>query len=239
MSERSKHLVRRFKRGWKDLLGPLAYRNRSWAQEGEDLVLHRIFEGQRTGFYVDIGSHHPFRFSNSYSFYRRGWRGLCVDPLPGTRAQFQRWRPRDVALELGISAAPSTLHYVMFNEPALNTFSADLAAEREGRNNWRVIERRRIDTLPLAQVLQQHLPRPAPPIDFMSVDVEGMDLEVLKSNDWQRFRPRVVIAECLHSALSRWPDDPVVCHMRLCNYHPVAKTGHSVFFHRDTEELYA
>ena len=59
-------------------------------------MLYRIFEGRKTGFYVDIGCHHPFRFSNSYLFYKLGWRGICVDPLPGTKALFNKWRPEDI-----------------------------------------------------------------------------------------------------------------------------------------------
>lgn len=237
MSLDRKLFTRRLKHGIKDLLGPLAYRNRSYAQEGEDLILRRIFEKRRGGFYVDIGSHHPFRFSNTYAFYRRGWRGLCVDPLPGSAARFKRWRPRDITLEVGVSQHASDLTYFMFNEAAVNTFSAEMAALRDGRNNWRILEQRRIATQPLAYLLDTHLPKPAPEIDFMSVDVEGLDLEVLQSNDWQRHRPRIVIAECLNSAISQWRNDPVVRFMSECNYFPVAKTVHSVFFLRDSEEL--
>jgi len=230
-------LTRRLKSSIKDLLGPLGYRRVSWSQEGEDLILARLFEGQRNGFYVDVGSHHPFRFSNTYYFYRRGWRGLCIDPLPGTQARFARWRPRDVALEMGIGETPATLTYHLFNEPAINTFSPELAAEREGRHNWRLLGRQQVPVQPLAAVLERHLPPQQRDIDFLSVDVEGLDLPVLRSNDWQRWRPRIVIAECLHSAPAHWSDDPVVQFMRGRDYFPIAKAVHSVFFLRDSQEL--
>lgn len=232
-----KNLTRRLKAGFKDMLGPLAYRNRSYAQEGEDLVLQRIFGKRRTGFYVEIGSHHPFRFSNTYAFYRRGWHGICIDPLPGTAARFRRWRPRDIALETGVSETPSALTYFMFNEPAINTFSAELAGERQGKNNWHLVEQRQIATQPVSSLLDAHMPAAVEEIDFMSIDVEGLDLQVLRSNDWARYRPRIVITECLHSAMSRWSDDPVVLFMGRQRYLPVAKTVHSVFFQRDSEDL--
>ena len=230
-------LTRRLKAGLRDRLGPWAFRNRSYAQEGEDLILQRIFGNRRDGFYIDVGSHHPFRFSNTFAFYRRGWRGVCVDPLPGTAARFARWRPRDVAVEVGVSESPSQLTYFMFNEPALNTFSTELAAEREGRNHWHITERRQIQTLPLATLLETHLPAAVREIDFMSIDVEGLDLQVLRSNDWSRFRPRFVVTECLNATISGWADDAVVQFMRSQNYLPVAKAVHSVFFQRDTEAL--
>jgi FkbM family methyltransferase len=230
-------LTRGLKSGVKDLLGPLGYRRQSWAQEGEDLILARMFDGQRDGYYVEVGSHHPFRFSNTYYFYRRGWQGLCIDPLPGTRARFARWRPRDVALEMGIGEAPATLTYHLFNEPAINTFSPELAAERDGHNNWRLLGRREVPVQPLAAVLHSRLPRGLREIDFLSVDVEGLDLSVLRSNDWTRWRPRIVIAECLDSAPARWGDDPVVQFMRSHDYFPVAKAVHSVFFLRDSQEF--
>lgn len=229
--------TRRAKTAFKDLLGPLAYRNRSYSQEGEDLLLQRIFGKRRGGFYVDIGSHHPFRFSNTYAFYRRGWRGVCIDPLPGTVTSFRRWRPRDTALEIGVSEQPSQLTYFMFNEPAINTFSAAVAAEREGKNNWQIVERRQVQTLPLTAILDSHVPSSVREIDFMSIDVEGLDLQVLRSNDWTRHRPRIVIAECLNATISGWVDDPVVLFMREHGYRTVAKAVHSVFFQRDSEVL--
>jgi len=97
----------------------------SYAQEGEDLVLARILGelGITTGFFVDIGAHHPARFSNTYYFYRRGWRGINVDALPGTKRLFQRMRSRDITIECGVGSQEGVLKYFAFNEPALNTFS--------------------------------------------------------------------------------------------------------------------
>src|SRR5437016_1307579 len=84
----------------------------SYAQEGEDLVLARILEtNTSSGFFVDIGAHHPTRFSNTYYFYRRGWRGINVDALPGTASLFQRMRPRDVTVECGVGVQAGVMTY--------------------------------------------------------------------------------------------------------------------------------
>jgi len=230
-----KDLTRTAKAFLKDIRGPWAYRTASYSQEGEDAVLARFFGKKKNGFFVDIGSHHPHRFSNTYSFYRRGWSGICVDPLPGSMKRFRRWRPRDIALEMGVSEQASELTYYMFNEPALNTFSQELAQQRNGLNNWRVIEQRKVATRPLAELLAQHMPADIDEIDFLSLDVEGLDLQVLRSNDWGRWRPQIVVAECLDGAISRWHDDPVIHYMREQNYFPFAKTINSVLFLRDAE----
>lgn len=232
MSSRRKDFSRRIKTFLKDVRGPWAYSFASYAQEGEGAVLTRMFDKKSNGFYVDIGCHHPHRFSNSYAFYQRGWRGLCVDPLPGVKLRFEQWRPRDITLEMGVSAQPGELLYRMFNEPALNTFSDALAEQRNGQNNWRLIDERRIATQPLAVLLSEHMPPDVAEIDFISVDVEGLDLAVLRSNDWSRWRPKIVVAECLYDARVDWMQDPVIAYMGKQNYFVFPKTVNSVFFLR-------
>lgn len=222
------HLVRR-------LLGrvhPSEEHSRlSYAQEGEDLVVSKELGNKRSGFYVDIGAHHPFRFSNTYFLYRRGWHGICIDPLPGTKELFSKWRPRDLVVEVGVSAEVSTLDYHMFNEPALNTFDHELARERDGLGEYRLTSVTKVEVLPLASLLNRYLP-PDASIDLLSIDVEGLDLDVLKSNDWSKYRPSLIIAECLGPNLLDIPSDPVSALLSREGYEPFAKTGYSVLFRK-------
>jgi FkbM family methyltransferase len=199
--------------------GQMRNRRFSYAQEGEDLVVDRLLEGKKKGFYVEIGCHHPFRFSNTYMFYKKGWRGICIDPLPGTKKLFNATRPRDFVIEVGVGEQGGALIYHMFNEPALNTFDPDIAKQQQ-------IEVRRLDEI-LA-----NMPN-IPTIDIMSVDVEGFDLQVLKSNDWNKFRPKIVIAECLTSDLLAIQSDPINILLTTQGYVAYAKTGHSVIFKLD------
>jgi FkbM family methyltransferase len=169
-----------------------AYHHISFSQEGEDGVLQRLFERKPEGFYVDVGSHHPQRFSNTYRFYLRGWNGINIDPLPGSKVRFDALRQGDINLELGISESTGELTYYSFEEPALNTFDPKVAASRDSR----LISKDRIQVLRLSDVLDRHLP-PNQKIDFLTIDVEGLDLQVLRSNDWSRYRPSYVLAEAL------------------------------------------
>lgn len=225
--------LRRTKRNYVKIREPwhesAQWTKQSYAQEGEDLVLDRFMDDVATGFYVEVGSHHPFRFSNTYLFYRRGWQGICIDPLPNSKALFNKWRPRDLSLELGVSMMPSNMKYYLFNEPALNTFDPSLAKERDGLRNFRMIGTKDVPSLPLSSILDTHLPANQT-IDFLSVDVEGLDLQVLQSNDWNKYRPRFVVAECLKTDILSINTDPIVHYLVSLGYKALAKTGNSVIF---------
>lgn len=209
------------------MAGPVFYTKQSFSQEGEDLVVDRLLN-KKNGFYVEVGCHHPFRFSNTYYFYKKGWDGICIDPMPGTRKAFNKWRPRDIAIEMGVSEAPSTLEYYMFNEPALNTFDKKIAIERDGLRSYKLVDTKKIHTDTLTSILEKH--HATKDIDILSVDTEGMDLIVLKSNDWTRFKPTLIIAECLKTKLTDLAQDEITIYLNSRNYELYAKTGNSVIF---------
>ena len=209
---------------------------KSYSQEGEDLILLRILGYKRSGFYVDVGAHHPKRFSNTYLFYKLGWRGINIDPTPGSMKLFNKFRPRDINLEVGVSDSPGFLKFYMFNEPALNTFDEELARERDGKNRYRIVKVEKVKLDTLENILDKHLPKNTE-IDFLSVDVEGLDFQVLKSNNWDKYKPKVVIVEILRKPLEELLDDEITLFMRKNGYKLFAKTLNSVFF-SDEDFLY-
>jgi FkbM family methyltransferase len=205
------------------------YARQSYSQEGEDMVLERFLEDKQFGFYVDVGAHHPRRFSNTYRLYRRGWRGLNIDANPGSMNLFQQVRPQDINIEAAVSSAPQELTYYIFNEPALNTFKRDLALERVG-GKYSIIKEVKIATAPLWQLLDQHVPADTK-IDLLTVDVEGLDFDVLQSNDWNRYSPQFILVECLGaSTLAEASSDPVAQLLIGQHYSIVAKTMSTVLF---------
>jgi len=202
----------------------------SFAQEGEDMILASIFEGQGSGFFVDVGAHHPKRFSNTFHFYGRGWRGINIDATPGSMKAFRRSRPEDTNIEAAVSDRVQSMNFHVFNESALNTFDPALAAERDGFLHFRLLRKISIETIPLGDLLDRHVPE-GTAIDFMSVDVEGLDLPVLASNDWERYRPTIVLAE--DTAAKNWSlinDSPITRFLRQWNYEPFASTFRTIFF---------
>jgi FkbM family methyltransferase len=204
---------------------------RCYSQEGEDMILRRVFEHKADGFYVDVGAHHPMRFSNTHFFYRRGWRGINVDARPGSKRVFDRARRRDVNVECGIARQAGVANYYEFNEPALNGFSASLSGQRDGRSDYRIVATHQVQVVTLRELLDAHLP-PGQQIDFLSIDVEGLDLDVVLSNDWEKYRPAFVLVEILGTSLGDVIDSPIAQAMAAEGYEIFAKCVNTVFFRK-------
>jgi FkbM family methyltransferase len=205
------------------------YAIKSYSQEGEDMMLRRMFEDKGVGFYVDIGAHHPRRFSNTYYFYQRGWRGINVEPNPDAIAGFQSARKRDLNLQCGVGLVEQSLTYYKFNEPALNTFDEMLANERLAQTSYKLVEKTTVPVRRLEKLFDENLPH-SQRIDFMTVDVEGFDLQVLQSNDWEKYRPTVVLAEALSTTMQNFQSNEIAIYMVSQGYQCFGKTYNTWFF---------
>ncbi len=166
----------------------------SYSQEGEDLILQRFFETKENGFYIDVGAHNPTRFSNTFIFYLKGWRGINIEPTPGSKTAFDSVRPKDLNIECAVGF-PGSMNFFLFNDGALNTFDANNA-----KNictlcpQYYIIDTLLINKIPLSAILEEHL-KADKQIDFLNIDAEGGDLEAAQSNDWAKFRPTLVLVE--------------------------------------------
>jgi FkbM family methyltransferase len=207
------------------------YALKSYSQEGEDMILCRIFDAGYKGFYVDVGAHHPKRFSNTFFFYKRGWSGLNIDAMPGSMDAFRQTRPRDINIECGVSDEAGMLKYYIFNEPALNGFSKPLADKRHQSPNYKITAVKDIAVRTLSSIMDDHI-RDSQTIDFLTIDVEGFDLQVLRSNNWDKYRPQIVLIEVLGQSLSTIDQDPATQFLTGKGYDIYAKCVNSVFFRR-------
>jgi FkbM family methyltransferase len=179
------------------------YRVESYSQQGEDIILRILFEGVQRGFYVDVGAYHPFRYSNTYYFYKRGWHGINIDATPGAVKAFNRYRPRDINVEAAIAKGNREITLLIFKEGAVNTLSPELAELQSKQWARRVVSSKVVRTHTLSEILDRYK-SPEQEIDFLSVDVEGYDLEVLQSSSWGRHVPKVVLCEDL--AVKDWEE---------------------------------
>lgn len=151
--------------------------------------------GENTpGAYVDIGSWNPVNTSNTYYFYLRNWKGICIDPNPELRELYRRYRSRDTFLNYGIGDLGEVKTYFMLNDPysSLNTFSFDFL--RQNKVESHIKETIDIPLTSLEAVLDKHL-KSTDRLDFFDVDVEGYDLEALKTNNWDKYRPKIILVE--------------------------------------------
>ena len=202
---------------------------KSYSQEGEDIILERIFNQKKEGFYVDVGAHHPKRFSNTYHFYKRGWRGINIEARPGSKKIFDRHRSRDINLEIAVSSEGKTLTYYMFNDPALNGFSEDIIKSSEGLRDYKLINKMELSTQTLRQILEKYLDENEL-IDFLNIDVEGLDYDVLISNDWNKFRPSIILVEESNFDIDNVNQSKIYKFLLIKGYNLIAKTFNTLFF---------
>lgn len=204
------------------------FSNQSYSQEGEDLVIKRYFEGEKTQlYYVDVGAHHPFRFSNTAIFYQNASNGINIEANKDLMSAFEKYRPRDSNLNFGVGKQAESLDFYGFQETALSTFSQAVYEERLRKGIplkavWQV------PVKPLREILADHAK--SKKIDFLTIDVEGVEFEVLQSNDWDTFRPQLVLVEM--KDFTGIDKDPVSVYLKEKGYIFFAKTLKTVFFER-------
>ena len=160
-----------------------------FSQFGEDIFLNQFFGDKKQGFYVDVGAYHPYKYSNTFLFYKKGWRGINIEPNPGGYAELKKHRQRDINLNLAITQGEKEVPFVCDGP-----FSGidDKFYKFKGRNpEAKMIT---VPAKPLKKILSEFLPS-GMNIDFISIDCEGHDINVVLSNDWEKFRPRLLLVE--------------------------------------------
>jgi len=166
-----------------------------YAQAGEDAIVSNIFSyvlPTRKGYYVDVGAFHPYQHSNTYLLYRAGWRGINIDPRPGSKALFDKHRPKDINVEGGVaSEAGSMTYYVLGEDSTMNSFSKE-NIERLGMLD-QIKQTVTVPVYSLDSILAKHpeIRR----IDYLNIDAEGFELEILRSLNLSSTRPRVISLE--------------------------------------------
>jgi FkbM family methyltransferase len=169
----------------------------SYAQCGEDLMLSFAFAalGITDPSYLDIGANDPVRLSNTYLFYRQGCSGVCVEPNPFLAEAIRKRRPRDTVLNVGIGIESHRKQplYVMSNS-GFSTFLADFAREVQSYGHNEVEQVLSIPIMDINTVIEQHFVS-CP--HLVSIDTEGLDLSIVGSFDFQRFRPLAFCVETL------------------------------------------
>ena len=167
-----------------------------FGQEGEDILLTRVFGNKTNGFFVDVGAHHPTRFSNTYMLSLNGWSGINIDANQHSINQFELTRSRDINICSSIGVNDVSRKYFCFAESALNTFDEEIA-QMYVRNGHKIDRIESLKTTGLGVLLDANV-KPGTLIDLLNIDVEGLELEVIRSNDWSKYAPVVVVVEILN-----------------------------------------
>jgi len=175
----------------------------SFSGNFEDVILARVFDGQENGFYVDIGAHHPINGSNTHHFYMQGWRGINIEPAKSFSC-FPQQRAKDINLNIAISNSDGR---VEFEECDALLAISQLSESDSSARTLEHLDRDKIvvETRTMKSVLDEYLVQ-GQAIDFISIDVEGHEKQVLESNDWKVYRPKVF---CIEATL---PFTNIPCH---------------------------
>jgi FkbM family methyltransferase len=166
----------------------------SYAQRYEDLHLLRCFGEQASGFYIDIGAGHPVYDNVSFAYYLRGWRGITVEPNAWLAQLSEAVRPRDIRVRSLVGATPGEATYYLVDDFHGLSTTVESHARKAKSEFGKASRTLTMPVTTLRALCERHAPGA---IDFLKIDVEGAEREVLEGGDWKRFRPKVVLAEAL------------------------------------------
>lgn len=164
----------------------------SYSRNFEDVILQRVLRDVQNGCYVDVGASHPVADSNTYAFYERGWRGICVDALDYSPLWSER-RVEDVFVRAALGAKPGQAAFHIYHDTPQISTGSNATVEHWRGDGVAPNETTTVPVLTLNSLLEEHLDERT--LHLLSIDVEGMEKEVLQGIDLRKYRPWVIVIE--------------------------------------------
>jgi FkbM family methyltransferase len=179
------------------ILQKTVYRKASYSQSGEDLIVKFVFDtlGIKKPSYLDIGAHQAYYISNTALFYQNGSRGVNIEPDPDLFTEISRARKKDVNLNYGVGEREGVMDFYVVNVSTLNTFSKEDVESYSEQGDYKVVKIIPVPMRTLNSILDECFDGGFP--DFLSLDVEGMDEEIIKSIDYEGSCPTVICVETI------------------------------------------
>ncbi len=179
---------------------PLRYKKNSYSQCGEDRILEFIFSelGIINPTYIDIGAYHPFKLSNTALLYKKGNRGINIEPNPILFKKFLKYRTQDINLNMGISDKKGKIDFYIVNVPTLSTFSKETVEKYKKQGNFFIEKIVPVNVDTIESVINDYCNGNFP--DFLSLDAEGIDNLILKNLDYDENSPKVICVETISFA---------------------------------------
>ncbi len=186
--------------------------------------------------YLEVGTNNPIDINNTYLFYVGGSRGVCIEPNPTLIPKIKKRRPEDICLNIGISGNNETkeLDFYIFDnsdsEKGLSTFSQQEAEHVHNTTHIKIAEVKKVPVTTMENIFSQYFPEKAP--DLISIDVEGLDLEILQSINFTAHRPVAVCVETVNFTQShiKIKNRDIINYMESQGYFVYADTGINSIF---------
>lgn len=208
----------------------------SYSQSGEDLIADYFFEsiGIKQPTYIDIGANQPIKGNNTYLFYLKGGKGICVEPDISLISSLKKARPRDVILNIGVSvtvAAKADFYFFDGHYSAWNTFSKE-DADKKSKESGIVYRQAKVQLETVGNIADEY---DFQMVNFISLDVEGLDLAILKSMDFNKIRPELICVETIEFSLNNTmnKNQEIINYMLTQGYRVYADTNLNTLFCRN------
>jgi len=167
-------------------------KKKTYSMNEEDIFINKYFK-KKTGFFVDVGAYHPLELSNTYLLYKRGWNGINIDISSLSVDYFNYIRPDDININIAVTKKKSikTIFYQKKKSP-LNTLNFKLASKHFSLN----FKKKKIKSDTLTSIIDKTKFKGIK-INFLNIDAEGGDFEVLKSLNFKKYKPKLICVEII------------------------------------------
>lgn len=207
----------------------------SYSQSGEDLIADYFFEsiGIKQPVYIDIGANQPIKGNNTYLFYLKGSNGICIEPDISLIPSLKKIRPNDIVLNIGVSvtvASEADFYFFDGHYNAWNTFSKE-DADKKSKESGISYHQSKVQLDTVENIADRYNFRK---VNFISLDVEGLDLAILKSVDFKKLRPELICVETIEFSLNNTmnKDQEIISYMLTQGYRVYADTNLNTLFCR-------
>ena len=181
----------------------------TYSQFGEDQYIQTLLHKIPNGFYLDVGCNHPIRFSNTFNLYCSGWKGICVDANPHIIKEFQSLRKKDIAVCAAVSDEEKDVDFFESTLDLASTLDRSFVENEWADKDYQLKKTHKMRTITLDSILSSQRDRQSSPvhkIDLLCIDVEGHDLNVLKSINLKQYKPHLIVIE-MHGFNKDRPED--------------------------------
>ena len=207
---------------------------KSYSHQGQDLILRDLFRNKTGGIFVDIGCNHPIIESNTYLLYKMGWSGFGIDGESLFAKEWLKYRDRDCFINAVVDRDTGKATFYKFPNHTMSTSdkqTMEAYTEKHGQPDDTIL----VETIPVEDILIEY--KVPGEFELLCCDVEGKDLEAIKSVNFKKFRPKVILVEIKLFNFYKPKDSDTVNFLYDNNYIMIAKTPLDGFFVNRNEDL--